>query len=181
MPITRTVSLSLSGGVFPHQFRHSIVTPLIKKPSLPRNDLKNYRPVSGLNFISKVIERVVAYQVKEYLSHNNLNNIYQSAYKSGHSTETTLLKIKNDIHLSLAEGKPTANSIIALITWLHVTGIVYQIMFDWPHQFQLFVRGSKLISFGKPFLLHKYTFLIGWISWIMTYFIIYEYSILDAP
>ena len=77
-------------------------------PSLPRNDLKNYRPVSGLNFISKVIERVVAYQVKEYLSHNNLNNIYQSAYKSGHSTETTLLKIKNDIHLSLAEGKPTA-------------------------------------------------------------------------
>ena len=75
---------------------------------IPRNDLKNYRPVSGLNFISKVIERVVAYQVKEYLSHNNLNNIYQSAYKPGHSTETTLLKIKNDIHLNLAEGKPTA-------------------------------------------------------------------------
>ena len=51
---------------------------MIKKPTLPRNDLKNYRPVSGLNYISKVIERVVAYQVKEYLSHNNLNNIYQS-------------------------------------------------------------------------------------------------------
>ena len=60
VPITRIVNLSLSEGVFPHQFRHSIVTPLIKKPSLPRNDLKNYRPVSGLNFISKVIERVVA-------------------------------------------------------------------------------------------------------------------------
>ena len=51
------------------------------------------------------------------------------------------------------------NSIIALITLLHITGIVYQILFDWPHQFQLFVRGSKLISFGKPFLLHRYTFL----------------------
>ena len=57
---------------------------------------------------------VVAYQVKEYLSYNNCNNIYQSAYKSGHSTETTLtttnltlLKIKNDIHIKLAEGKPT--------------------------------------------------------------------------
>ena len=72
------------------------------------------------------------------------------------------------------------NSIIALITWLHVTGIVYQILFDWPHQFQLFVRSSKLISFGMPFLLHSYTFL-GWISWIMIYFIIYDYSILDGP
>ena len=46
--------------------------------------------------------------MKEYLSHNKLNNIYQSAYKPGHSTETTLLKIKNDFHLNLAEGKPTA-------------------------------------------------------------------------
>ena len=51
---------------------------------------------------------MVAYQVKEYLTINNLNNVYQSAYKAGHSTETTLLKIKSDIHLSLAEGKPTA-------------------------------------------------------------------------
>ena len=108
LPITSIVNLSLSEDNFPHQFKLSIVTPLIKKPSLPRNDRKNYRAVSGLNFISSVIERVVAYQVKEYLSNNNLNNIYQSAYKSELSTETTLLKIKNDIHLNFAEGKPTA-------------------------------------------------------------------------
>ena len=39
---------------------------------------------------------------------NNLGNIYQSAYKAGHSTETNLLKIKSDIHLNLAQGLPTA-------------------------------------------------------------------------
>ena len=40
-------------------FKEAIVTPLIKKPSLPKNDMKNYRPVSGLCFISKLLERVV--------------------------------------------------------------------------------------------------------------------------
>ena len=96
--ITNIVNLSLSDGVFPDTFKKAVVTPLIKKPTLNKEDLKNYRPVSGLNFISKVIERVVAKQVKEHLAANELDNKFQSAYKTGHSTETTLLKIKNDIH-----------------------------------------------------------------------------------
>jgi len=107
-PLTQMVNLSLAEGVFPDRFKSAIITPLIKKPSLDKAILKNYRPVSGLNFVSKVIERVVAKQLKHYLSHNNLNNVYQSAYKQGHSTETTLLKIKSDIHLNLAQNKPTA-------------------------------------------------------------------------
>ena len=107
-PIAQIVNLSLSEGVFPSQFKSAIVTPLLKKPTLDKEDLKNYRPVSGLNFISKVIARVVASQLKDYLATNNLDNTNQSAYKSGYSTKTTLLKIKNDIHLNLAENKPTA-------------------------------------------------------------------------
>ncbi len=107
-PITRMVNLSLSRGVFIDKFKQAIVTPLIKKPSLFKDDLRNYRPISGLSFISKVIERVVAKQLKSHLSSNNMDNIHQSAYKSGHSTETALLKIKNDISLNLAQGKPTA-------------------------------------------------------------------------
>jgi hypothetical protein len=42
------------------------------------------------------------------LTRNNLQNTYQSAYKAGHSTETALLSIKNEIELSLAKGNPTA-------------------------------------------------------------------------
>jgi hypothetical protein len=107
-PITNIVNLSLKEGVFPGQFKSAIVTPLLKKSTLDKDNLKNYRPVSGLNYVSKVIERVVAKQIKNYLATNNLDNPNQSAYKTGHSTETTLLKIKNDIHLNLAENKPTA-------------------------------------------------------------------------
>ena len=102
------INLSLSEGYFPDEFKTAVVTPLIKKPSLDKSVLNNYRPVSGLNFVSKLIERIVSKQLKHYLSSNNLNNIYQSAYKAGHSTETILLKIKSDIHLNLAQGQPTA-------------------------------------------------------------------------
>ena len=64
--------------------------------------------MSGLNFVSKVIERIVANQIKRHLDTNDLNNANQSTYKQGHSTETTLLKIKSDIDLNLAQNKPTA-------------------------------------------------------------------------
>ena len=71
---------------------------------------------------------------------------------------------------------PSSIIVLAFITLLHVTGTVYRILFVWAvwsRQFQLFLIGSKLIYFGKPFLLHRHTFLFGWISWIMPYFIIY--------
>ena len=80
----------------------------LRMSSLPKNELKNYRPVSGLCFISKLVERSVAVQVKHHIDNNNLGNTFQSAYKSGHSTETALLSIKNDIHISLSKGMPMA-------------------------------------------------------------------------
>ena len=75
--------------------------PLIKKASIPRDDLKNYRPVSGLCFLSKLVERVVARQLTSHINNNKLDNPHQSAYKPGHSTETVLLSIKNEVHLSV--------------------------------------------------------------------------------
>ena len=105
--ITRLINCSLS-GVVPDEFKKAIVTPLIKKSSLPPNDLKNYRPVSGLGFISKLVERVVASQLNDNVSLNGLENVRQSAYKLGHSTESALLSIKNDVHLPFAKGEATA-------------------------------------------------------------------------
>ena len=70
--ITKLVNLSLLQGIFPDDFKKAVVTPLIKKSSLPKNELKNYRPVSGLCFISKLVERSVAVQVKHHIDNNNL-------------------------------------------------------------------------------------------------------------
>ena len=105
---------SLIDGSFPSAFKRVVVTPTppppppIKKASLPRNDLKNNRSVSGLCFLSKLVERVVAKQLISHINNNKLDNPHQSAYKPGHSTETALLSIKNEVHLSLACGEPTA-------------------------------------------------------------------------
>ena len=83
------------------------VTPLQKKLSLDRNILKNYRPVSNLSFISKLIEKVVAKQLNEFISHKGLLNV-------NHSTETALVKIHNDIALSVDSGKAVALSLLDL-------------------------------------------------------------------
>ena len=60
------------------------------------------------SFIFKLVECVVAKQLVDHIHRHGLHNSYQSAYKSGHSNETALLSIKNDIHLSLSQGEATA-------------------------------------------------------------------------
>ena len=70
--ITFIVNASLSTGIVPPQFKQATVTPLLKKPGLDTNDMKNFRPVSNLSFLSKILEKVVLIQLKKHLSCNNL-------------------------------------------------------------------------------------------------------------
>ena len=51
--ITRIVNLSFSSGAFSKQLKSALVKPLLKKSNLDPNDLKNYRPISNLSFLSK--------------------------------------------------------------------------------------------------------------------------------
>ena len=84
------------------------MTPLLKKPSLDSDELKIYRPVTGLNLTSKTIDWVVPIQLKHHLTVNELDNINYSSYKTGHSTETALLKITYNVKINLAQKKPTS-------------------------------------------------------------------------
>ena len=70
--ITRNVNLSLSTSIFPSSMKHAIVTPVLKKPSLDRNTLGSYRPVSNLTFLSKLIERAVNCQLMNHLDDHDL-------------------------------------------------------------------------------------------------------------
>ena len=106
--LTKLVNCSLMEGCVPDTFKTAVVIPLIKKANLPADDLKTYCPVSDLSFISKFVECVVAKQLLEHIHVHNLDNPYQSAYKAGLSKETALLCIKNEVHLSLSRGEPTA-------------------------------------------------------------------------
>ena len=59
--ITKMINTSLAQGRLPSSQKHAIVTPLLKKPGLDTADLGNYHPISNLSFMSKVVERAVAY------------------------------------------------------------------------------------------------------------------------
>ena len=102
--ITELVNTSLSTGVFPNDLKRALVTPRLKKPGHDISVLGNYRPVSNIPFLSKVIERVVAQQLNSHLTRNGLHDDLQSAYKTGTSTETAILRIKTDIETVLDDG-----------------------------------------------------------------------------
>ena len=79
--ITKIVNMAFSTGTFLSKLKSAIVIPLIKKPNLNCEILKNYRPVSNLPFLSKVIEKVIASRLLEHMKENNLLDTLQSAYK----------------------------------------------------------------------------------------------------
>lgn len=82
--------------------------PLLKKPSLEPNELQNYRPVSNLPYISKLLERIAFSRLTTFLLQNNLLDNYQSAYRQNHSVETLLVHISNHILRQMDAGKVTS-------------------------------------------------------------------------
>ena len=105
--VTRIVNASLLKGRLPDSQKHAIVKPLLIKPGFDTADMSNYRPVSTPSFISKLIERVVANQLNEYLTANNLLPRFQSGYRKGHSTETAMLRVWSDILMAADSRKVT--------------------------------------------------------------------------
>ena len=102
--ITDIVNCSLSNGDFPSSLKIAMVKPLLKKLSLDPEIFKHFRPISNLSFLSKIIERIAAKRLFDHMTQNGLHDIMQSAYKPCHSTETALLRVKNDI-LSAIDNK----------------------------------------------------------------------------
>ena len=113
-PIIYIINLSLTEGYFPSHFKSALVSPLLKKPTLNKDIMNNYRPVSSLSYFSKALEKVVVNQVNSHVTNSSTFNQYQSAYRKFHSTETTLPKIHYDILASMDAGKVTELTLLVL-------------------------------------------------------------------
>ena len=106
--IAAIVNKSLETSCMPAELKRAHVRPRLKKPCLDPDVLNNYRPVSNLPFISKIIEKVVDARLENHLRENDLHEPLQSAYRKHHSTETALIKIQSDILQALDNGRIAA-------------------------------------------------------------------------
>ena len=160
-PITNIVNLSLKSGVFPDTLKLSHITPLLKKPSLSKDDMTNYRPVSNLNFTSKLLEKNIAKRIRSHLESNDLLNRYQSAYRPMHSTETALLEVQNDLLRNLDDGKTTVLVLLdlsAAFDTLDHSGVIsllenwYDISGNAPRWFASYLMDRQQVVKVKEFV-----------------------------
>jgi hypothetical protein len=107
-PITTLINLCLNESTFPVCFKTAQVSPLLKKYSLPKDDLSSYRPISNLNFLSKLLERIIHNRLTTHLNTFPSLSPFQSAYRKFHSVETALLRIQNDLLLAMEKRQVSA-------------------------------------------------------------------------
>ena len=102
-PVTHIINLSLESGVVPNGLKSAIVKPLYKKGS--RLDVGNYRPVSILPTISKIMERAVYLQMEKHLKDKNILYEFQSGFRASYSTDTCLINLQDGIRIDISQGK----------------------------------------------------------------------------
>lgn len=104
--ITCILNSSLGSSHFPSLWKEALAHARLKKSGKDIS-FSNLRPASNLLFIPKLAERAILTQVHEHLMKFQLYPLLQSAYRTGYSTETALLKVNSDILFSMDEQRVT--------------------------------------------------------------------------
>ena len=111
-PITDLVNLSISLSLFPDDCKIAKLKPIYKKEA--KTKPKNYRPISLLPLLSKIIERIIHSQTQEFLDKNNILYKYQSGFRKHHSTDTCLSYLTDKVKIGFEEGLLTGMVLIGL-------------------------------------------------------------------
>ena len=164
--LLQIINTSLQTGIFPGCLKEAVVKPLLKKNNLDPLVLNNYRPISNLPFMGKIIEKIVFNQLTAFLTSNSCFDKFQSGFRACHSTETALVKVMNDIRLNSDAGKMSVLVLLDLSAafdtvdhaillhrlehWVGFTGIVINWLKSYLQQRSFFVTIGSHISSQMP-------------------------------
>ena len=110
LKMTKMAIAKFLADLMTQSFQNNDIPDILKLGTvIPRDKLeaKNYRPVSNLLFVSKLIERVVQTRLERHMIRNGLISNKNYAYMKNHSTEHLLLKVVNDLYLAFDENRPS--------------------------------------------------------------------------
>ena len=156
---TDTFSILIShlanlSSTFPSKFKQALISPLLKKPGLPKSEPSNFQPISNLNTIGKMLERLALARLFPHFSISPSFCPLQSAYRKFHSTEYDLHKLTNDILETIDSGKITILTAFdmsaAFDTLDHIT-----LLHRLQHTFGL---SGYVISWVRSYLTNRTTF-----------------------
>ena len=111
-PIANLINLTFSTGEIPQEWKEAKVTPIFK--SGEKDDVNNYRPISVLPLISKIMERAIQVQLVSFLTENNVLSEHQSGFRKRHSTQTAVTYLSDFILENMDKQKLTGAVFIDL-------------------------------------------------------------------
>ncbi len=103
--LTHIFNRTVVSGTIPSEWKTARVTPIFKKGD--KCDFSNYRPISILPVVMKILEKAIHNQLYDYLTENNILSPHQSGFRKSYSTLTSLLDVTDSIHQSVEDGKGT--------------------------------------------------------------------------
>ena len=149
--IQKIINISINNGTISTNMKEALLRPLLKNLNLDHHQFKSFRPVSNLSFVSKLLERAVCDQLLEHVMKMGKLEDLQSAYRSGHSTETALLKVKTDILDAMDKQRVTCLIILDLSAAFDT--VLHKLLLNWL-KYWFGITGSAL-SWIKSYLTQR--------------------------
>jgi hypothetical protein len=128
--LAKLINCIMSIGYYPSSWKAAHVIP-IPKPGKPANEAKNFRPISLLNGLSKILEKVVHIRILEYCDENNLLPNHQFGFRSRHSTVHALIRFFEEAIMGFNDLKVTIAAFLDIekaFDTMWVEGLIYKLI-----------------------------------------------------